>query len=144
PPSARRAAPLVADASFELIAISSTLAKRCSSEVGRNCLTNGEAASSTDWPFCLARSFTNVSTPGRRRDVGGNAADFVAGHGLRDRRDRGVDLALRPAIDHDGRACRGKSLGNGMADAAGRACDQSRLCREIDFHETSPSSMTMI
>src|SRR3989449_1094567 len=45
-----------------MLAISSTPAKRCSSEVGRNCFTNCDAASSTDWPLCLARSLTKVST----------------------------------------------------------------------------------
>src|SRR3984893_4068493 len=46
-----------------MLAISSTLAKRCNSEVGRCCFTNSDAASSTDWPFCFASSFTNASTP---------------------------------------------------------------------------------
>jgi hypothetical protein len=31
-----------------------------------------------------------------------------------------------------------------MADAGGRARDQRRLSRKVDFHETSPSLMTEI
>src|SRR6201746_2765946 len=68
PPSARNAAPLVTAASCDetyttMLAISSTVAKRCSSEVGRTCLKNSDDASSTDCLFCLARSLTKVSTP---------------------------------------------------------------------------------
>jgi len=67
PPSARSAAPLVRRPLRGHIDhhVGDLLdaGKRCNSEVGRNCLTNTDAASSTDWPFCFARPFTNVSTP---------------------------------------------------------------------------------
>ena len=68
PPSTRRAAPLVAEASFEadidyhvcdFLDAGKALQQRARAQL----LDELPAASSVDWPFCLARSFTKVSTP---------------------------------------------------------------------------------
>ena len=42
---------------------------------------------------------------------------------------------MRAAIDHHGGACRREPLGDGVADAGGRAGYQRGLVRKIDFHE---------
>src|SRR5438045_3506022 len=135
-----------------MLAISSTVAKRCSSDVGRCCLTNCAAACSTDWPFCRARSATKVSTPSDI--VGPGKTEFTVTPEpdvnsaprlqLVERGNRGINLALAAAVHDDIRPRLRKPPGNGMADAGRGSGDQRSFSRKIDLHVVSPSLLTEI
>ncbi|MEH2560437.1 hypothetical protein V1289_000064 [Bradyrhizobium sp. AZCC 2289] len=81
---------------------------------------------------------------GSGRDIGGNAADLAARHPLGQPRRGGVDLRLRPSVDHHAGPGRRKAFCNRVTDAGGRARHQRGFSRKVDIHVPSPSVMTEI
>ncbi len=67
-------------------------------------------------------------------DVGGNAPYLAARHCLSESGNRGIDLGLGPAIDHDSGAGRRQALGDRVPDSGGRACHQCGFSGKIDLH----------
>jgi hypothetical protein len=62
-----------------------------------------------------------------RAKIGGHAVDLGAGHGLLQRRERGIHAGLVAAVDHDPGARLGETLGDGEADAYGRAAVSAKV-----------------
>jgi hypothetical protein len=71
---------------------------------------------------------------GRRGDIGGNTPDLGSGCGRGNRGDRGIDLALRPAVDHHVGPGGSEAFNDRMVDAGGRSRHQRGLSRKVDFH----------
>jgi hypothetical protein len=70
----------------------------------------------------------------RCAEIGGDATDHGPGHRPPQRRDRGINAGLAAAVhDHPG-AGLGETLGDGKADACGRARDDRGLVGQVDLH----------
>jgi hypothetical protein len=72
-----------------------------------------------------------------RAEIGGDAADRGPGDGLLQPCERGIDGGLLAAGDHDLRARRSEALGDGEADARGRAGHDGGPVGKVDLHELS-------
>ena len=109
---------------------------------------NCEAAASTDWPFCLARSFTKASTPSdivgtrqHRIDRHGGAARHL-GQPARDRKLGGLGHSI---VDHLARYIQRGFRGDeddaspiALQHARHVGARQPHARHHIDFKETAP------
>jgi hypothetical protein len=93
-----------------------------------------EDAGIVDQDIDVRQPLGERSASRRRRDIGGEAGDPGAGRGPGDRGYRGVDLGLRPAVDHHMGPGEREAFGDRMADTGARTRDQRRLARKVDFH----------